>query len=118
MIGYAYLRQAHVRIDLVRERLQLRSKFIFEMFGCVVFLLPYSIIGIYYTSLYVHASYLENEISKSVIGLSHIWILKSFMPIMFLLLFLAGLAQLMKSLLGAMGKLPDDRISETLGGDL
>lgn len=118
MLGYAYLRQAHVRIDLVRERLGLRAKYLLEMFGCLVFLLPYTLVGIYYTSAYAYTSYLEGEISKSVIGLSNIWILKSTMPIMFALLLIAGISQLIKAALGLAGRLPESRVSETLGGDM
>lgn len=118
MIGYAYLRQAHVRIDLVRERFGLRTKYLLEMLGCLLFLLPYALVGMYYTTAYAHTSYLEGEISKSVIGLSNIWILKSTMPIMFALMFVAGLSQLIKAALGLAGRLPADRVSETLGGDM
>ena len=118
MLGYAYLRQAHVRIDLVRERLGIRKKYLLEMLGCLVFLIPYSMVGMYYTTTYTYASYLEDEVSKSVIGLSNIWLLKATMPIMFALLFIAGTSQLIKAAMGFAGKLPDERISETLGGDM
>jgi len=118
MLGYAYLMQAHVRIDLVRERLGIRKKYLLEMFGCLAFLIPYSLVGMYYTTAYTYASYLEGEVSKSTIGLSNIWLLKSTMPIMFALLFIAGISQLIKATLGVAGKLPDDRVSETLGGDM
>ena len=44
--------------------------------------------------------------------------MKATMPIMFALLFIAGISQLIKATMGFAGKLPDDRISETLGGDM
>jgi TRAP-type mannitol/chloroaromatic compound transport system permease small subunit len=37
---------------------------------------------------------------------------------MFFLAGLAGISQLIKSLAGFMGQLPEKRIAETLGGDL
>ena len=106
------------RQDLVRDRLPLKAKYAIEMFGCLFFLISYSVVAGFYCYRYALASFYEGEASKSVIGLSHIWLLKSALPILFLLLGLAGLSQLIKSTAGFLGKLPDKRISETVGGDL
>jgi len=115
-LGWAYLRQAHVRIDLLRERLSRRTQYIIEILGGLFFLLPYAAIGTFYCARYTYVSYLENEVSNSTIGLSHLWLLKSLMPIMFILLGFAGLAVIFKALAGLAGRLPDDMISETIGG--
>ncbi|MEM7301638.1 MAG: TRAP transporter small permease subunit [Pseudomonadota bacterium] len=117
MIGYAYVRQSHVRIDLVRERFPLKVKYALEALGCLLFIVPYSLVFASYSWRYAYTSFLEGEISKSVIGLSNIWILKMAMPLMFALLFIAAISQLIKSIAGLAGKLPDDMISQTLGGD-
>lgn len=118
MIGYAYTRQAHVRIDLLRDRLPLRVKYLIEMVGIVVFLMTYVVIGTWFTFNYVHQSFLEGEVSKSTIGLSHIWVLKAFLPTMFVLLGLAGISQLIKATAGFSGKLPQERIASVVGGDM
>ena len=117
VIGYAYIAQSHVRIDLLRERMSTRKKYFIEMVGCLIFLIPYALIAGFYSYRYAYASFLEGEVSKSVIGLSNIWILKSTMPLMFLLLGLAGISQLIKSVAGLAGKLPDDMAARALGGD-
>lgn len=116
-LGWAYLRQSHVRIDLLRERLSRRTQYIIEILGGIFFLLPYTAVGFYYTLSYAHVSYLENEVSNSTIGLSHIWILKGLMPVMFALLGVACLAIIAKAIAGLSGRLPEDMIAETLGGD-
>ena len=118
LIGYTYTRQGHVRIDLVRDRLPLKAKYAIEMFGCLFFLISYAVVAGIYCYSYALASYYEGEASKSVIGLSHIWILKSALPILFLLLGLAGVSQFIKSTAGFLGRLPDDKIAETVGGDI
>ncbi len=118
VIGYAYTKQAHVRIDLVRERLPLKARYVIEIVGIVFFLLTYVAVAVYYTAHYAYASYLENEVSSSTIGLSNLWILKSFLPTMFVLVGLAGISQLIKSVAGLLGVLPPEKIAETLGGDL
>lgn len=115
VIGWAYTRQAHVRIDLVRERLPLRWRYAIECIGIVLFLLTYVAIGTWYSGTYAHYSFQEHEASKSTIGLTHIWILKLALPGLFILLGLAGISQLIKSLAGLLGRLPDDRVAETLG---
>ena len=117
VIGYAYTRQAHVRIDLLRDRLPLRVKYLIEAVGITLFLMTYVAIGIYFTFVYAQRSFLEGEVSKSTIGLSNIWILKAAMPAMFGLLGLAGISQLIKAIAGLTGRLPEDRVKETVGGD-
>ena len=117
VIGYAYTRQSHVRIDLLRDRLPLKAKYAIEAVGIVLFLMTYVVIGIYFTAIYTQQSFLEGEVSKSTIGLSNIWILKAAMPVMFGLLGLAGVSQLIKSIAGLTGRLPAERVKETVGGD-
>jgi len=117
LIGYAYTRQAHVRIDLIRDGLPIKAKYVLEILGCLLLLIPFTMMAIYYSFNYVQASYGEGEVSKSVIGLSHIWILKAALPVLFILLLLAGISQLIKSIAGLRGYLPVEKIAETLGGD-
>ncbi len=118
VIGYAYKRQAHVRIDLLRDRLPTRTKYTIEIIGIIFFLLTYSALGAWFTFAYAHASFLEGEVSKSTIGLSHLWILKGSLAVMFVMMGLAGISQLIKSVAGFAGSLPDRLIAETLGGDM
>lgn len=116
VIGYAYTTQNHVRIDLVRDRLSKRAKYILEILGCVLFLIPFSLIALRYHVTYAYASFLEGEVSKSVIGLTNIWILKSFLPLLFLLLLLAAICQLIRAVAGLKGQLPEEDENRMTGG--
>ncbi|MDJ0627176.1 MAG: TRAP transporter small permease subunit [Rhodobacter sp.] len=116
-IGYGYSRQAHVRIDLVRERLPERTKLWIETIGISVALIPYTILGTWLSWPYVKQSFLSGEISKSQTGLSNLWIVKSGLIILFVLLFVAAVSQLLKCIAGLRGALPDDMKKEMLGGD-
>jgi TRAP-type mannitol/chloroaromatic compound transport system permease small subunit len=116
-LAWAFRRQAHVRIDLIRDRLPIRVKYLIEMIGCLAFLIPYAAITFYFTLDYTEHSYMQNEVSKSGVGLTHTWIIKATIPAMFLLLGLAGVSQFIKSLAGFCGKLPSALVTETLGGD-
>lgn len=117
LIGYAYVRQAHVRIDLIRARLPIQARYVIEMVGCLLFLIPGALIIAWLSFGYTMFSYNTGEVSKSVIGLSNVWILKAFMPIMYVLMALAGISQFIKSLAGFLGRLPRHRELEALGGD-
>ena len=117
LLGYAYIKQAHVRIDLVRERFSTRNKYLLEIVGILFFLLTYSILGAWFTAHYAFSSFQEHEVSKSVIGLSNIWILKSALVVMFILMGVAAISQLIKAVAGYRGVLPDHLVSLTIGSE-
>jgi TRAP-type mannitol/chloroaromatic compound transport system permease small subunit len=117
VIGYAYTRQAHVRIDLLREMFRPKTKYAIEIIGIVIFLMTFASLGTWYTAKYTYASFLENEVSRSTIGFSNIWLLKSALPLMFIMMGLAGISQLIKSVAGFAGKLPRDKAAQALGED-
>jgi len=116
VMAYAFTRQAHVRIDLLRDSLPIRVRYYFELFGLLIFLLPFSAIAARYTYNYVYISWRDGEVSPSTIGLTNFWIVKSMLLVMFVLLFVAGVSQLLKCVDGLRGKLDEQTEHETLGG--
>ena len=44
VLGYAYLKNSHVRIEIVREKYSTLVKSIFETMGILIFLIPYILI--------------------------------------------------------------------------
>lgn len=116
VMAYALTRQAHVRIDLVRDMMPKRIKYCLEIFGLVVFLLPFSAIAARYTYNYVYIAWRDSEVSPSTIGLTNFWIIKSMLLIMFVLLFIAGISQLLKCIDGLRGHLSEDDELKVLGG--
>ena len=114
LIGYAYLKDAHVRIDLLRERLSERTQWWIELAGCAFFLLPYAALVVYFSFDFAMRSYAVGEISASATGLTHRWIIKSVIPIGFSLLGLAGVAVALRKIVELIG--PPDlraRVHET-----
>jgi TRAP-type mannitol/chloroaromatic compound transport system permease small subunit len=99
VIGYAYLKDSHVRIEIVRERYSMLIKSIFETLGILVFLIPYTILVIYYGVDFVTRSFNLSEVSSALTGLSHRWIIKFFIPFGMFLLLLAGFSILIKKVL-------------------
>ena len=77
VLGYGYISNTHVRVDLVRETLHMRKKAWIEILGVTFFLIPYICIVTWFAFVYAYDSFLIGEISASQVGLSHRWIIKS-----------------------------------------
>jgi TRAP-type mannitol/chloroaromatic compound transport system permease small subunit len=92
VLGYGYIWNTHVRVDLIRENLAFRKKAWLEFFGLTFFLIPYCSIVIYFAFIYAYDSYAMNEISASTVGLTHRWIIKSVLVFGMLLAVLSGIA--------------------------
>ncbi|MFK8055549.1 MAG: TRAP transporter small permease subunit [Saprospiraceae bacterium] len=87
-------RDGHVRVDVIRERMNPVSKRWIDKIGHFLFLLPWCIFIVYAASRYAYNSYLIGEGSPDPGGLPFRWIIKAFLPIGFALLGIEGLRQL------------------------
>jgi TRAP-type mannitol/chloroaromatic compound transport system permease small subunit len=92
VLGYGYIWNAHVRVDLIRESLAFRKKAWLEFCGLTFFLLPYCMVVIWFAVNYAYSSYEIGEISASQVGLSHRWIIKSVLVFGLMFAALAGIA--------------------------
>ena len=92
VLGYGYIWNTHVRVDLVREHLAFRKKAWLEFLGLTFFLIPYCSIVIWFAVGYAYDSYAMNEISASTVGLTHRWIIKSVLVVGLLMAVVAGIA--------------------------
>jgi TRAP-type mannitol/chloroaromatic compound transport system permease small subunit len=92
VLGYGYIYNTHVRVDLVRETLSFRKKAWLELIGLTVFLLPYCAIVIYFALIYAYDSYVIHEISASQVGLKYRWIIKSVLVFGLVVAALSGVA--------------------------
>ena len=109
-LGYGYIAGSHVRIDVVRDRLSERARHWIELFGCVVFLLPFYVLMIYFGIDFVRLSYEQGEGSPNVGGLPHWWVIKSVMLLGFFVMLLAGTAVLLRVVVALFGD-PDARMA-------
>jgi TRAP-type mannitol/chloroaromatic compound transport system permease small subunit len=92
VLGYGYIWNSHVRVDLIRESLAFRKKAWLEFCGLTFFLLPYCMVVIWFAVNYAYSSYEIGEISASQVGLSHRWIIKSVLVFGLMFAALAGIA--------------------------
>lgn len=95
-LGYAYFRNAHVRIDVVTSRLGPRWHAWLEFVGLLVFALPFCLIATYYAIHFAWISWLYNEASESASGLAWRFIPKTALAGGLLLLLVAAVGVLLR----------------------
>ena len=92
VLGYGYVWNTHVRVDLIRENLAFRKKAWLELIGLTFFMIPFCLVVIYFASVYAYDSFMINEISASQVGLTNRWIIKSILVVGLIIAALSGVA--------------------------
>ncbi len=93
--SYTLRRNEHVRIDVVAGRLSKPAQVWIDIFGFSLFLLPVTVLILYYSIPYALLSIQSQEYSTNSGGLI-IWPAKLLIPVSFLLLALQGGSELIK----------------------
>ena len=88
-IGFAYVRDVHVRIDVFTSRLDPRTRAWLELAGCVLLALPYVFVALPYAHNFFMVSFLQNEMSDAPNGLAFRWVVKGFLYFAFFSVLLA-----------------------------
>jgi TRAP-type mannitol/chloroaromatic compound transport system permease small subunit len=121
MLGAAYtLKQnGHVRVDIFYEKLTPRGRAWVELLGTLLLLVPFCLFIIIYSWNYVSLSWELLEGSREAGGLPALFILKTTIPVMALLVMLQGISQALRSLLLLQGQpLAADKNSDDALQDL
>ena len=97
LLGAAWTlkRNEHIRIDVVVGRFSARTHAWIDIFGTIFFLFPLCIIVLWNGFPFAYESMKTSEMSTNAGGLI-VWPAKMLLPIGFLLLFLQGIAELIK----------------------
>ncbi|MBV1731715.1 MAG: TRAP transporter small permease subunit [Hydrogenophaga sp.] len=104
--GYAFLRNAHVRIDFISSRFSDRTRNWIDIGGILIFLFPLCyMMATMGWPLFVNA-YVSGEMSSNSGGLIR-WPVYALIPLGFALLFLQGLSELIKRFAFLTGRGPD-----------
>lgn len=104
--GYTLLRQEHVKIDVVLSRFQRRTQVKVEIFGFVVFLLPFVVTVVALVWPLVVKAVVTGEMSSNAGGLIR-WPVFALVPVGFALLGLQTLSELVKRFAFLQGRAPD-----------
>lgn len=97
-LSYAEITNSQVRVDLVADRLRRRTVLKWEVFGSLVFVLPFIYVILVNGYDYVLDSYRVNEASSSPLGLPFRWAIKAVIPISFVLLALAVISRMLNNI--------------------
>lgn len=93
-LGYTLQSDAHVRVDVLQERLRPRLQAWLELYGLVLCLFPFIALILIYGVPFVLISFELGEVSSSPGGLPYRWMIKAALPLGFGLLMLAGISRL------------------------
>ena len=98
MLGIAYTlqRSAHVRVDIFYDQYSDRTRHLINIFGALFFILPFSLLIIYVGFDFVVISFDQMEASSDPGGLSYRFLVKSLLPLAFVLLIVQTLSEVYK----------------------
>ncbi|HVK93179.1 MAG TPA: TRAP transporter small permease subunit [Noviherbaspirillum sp.] len=101
--SYTLRRNEHVRIDVITAHFSKRTQVWIDILGFLLFLLPITLIILYYAVPYAALSIQSQEMSSNAGGLI-VWPAKLLIPIGFFLLALQGLSEIIKRIGYLQGK--------------
>ena len=104
--GYAFLRNAHVRIDFISSKFSARTRNWIDIGGIVVFLLPLCYIMGTLSWPVVEQAFVSGEMSSNAGGLIR-WPVYALIPLGFALLALQGVSEIIKRVAFLTGAGPD-----------
>lgn len=98
LIGLSYTMESddHVRIDMLYEKWSLTTKAWMELFGLLLFLLPFIALILIYAVPFIGYSFSIGEVSESPGGLPLRWAIKAFLFIGFALLAVTAFTRLLR----------------------
>lgn len=108
--GYTYLRNEHVRVDVLAARFPVRVQVTIEMLGILFFLFPAAALIFWLSLPYFYESWRLHELSSNTGGLIR-WPAKLLIPVGFGLLILSGVSRLIKCVAFLAGKGPNPMVA-------
>ena len=102
-LGVAYVKNSHVRIDVLVANLEPRLKAWIELVGCILFATPYCLLAIYFSFDFAVTALMDNEGSPSSNGLPWRWIPKTVILIGLIMLLVGVFSVMMRILVFLYG---------------
>jgi TRAP-type mannitol/chloroaromatic compound transport system permease small subunit len=104
--AYTFLKNEHIRIDIVSSKMSQRYRNTIELIGHILFLMPLCIMMIYYGFPFFYGSFRIGEMSTNAGGLIQ-WPAKLMIPLGFCLLLAQAISETIKRLAFMQGLIPD-----------
>jgi len=103
--AYTFKHDEHVRVDIFYQSKWLSDvhRAWINLLGCALFLIPFCLLVIYTSYPFISASFFQMETSPDPGGLPYRFLLKSAIPLCFLLLLLQAIAYSLSNILVILG---------------
>lgn len=102
--AYTLKRDEHVRIDVIVGRFSKRTQVWIDLFGFLIFLMPISLLILWYGIPFAMISIQSQEMSSNAGGLI-VWPAKLLVPLGFLLIILQGISEIIKRIAFLAGRI-------------
>ncbi len=96
-ISYTLSQDGHVRVDLIYNQLSPRRQAMVDIGGTLLLLIPFALLISWYGIGFVADSYQLGEGSGDPGGLPHRWIIKSMIPLAFILLIISSIGFMLRA---------------------
>ncbi len=97
-IAYTLQMNSHVRVDIFYEHFSTKHKAWVDLLAQIFFIIPFSFLIVYVGFEFVLLSFSQMEGSSNPGGLPYRFIVKSLMPLAFVLLFLQSIKEIMSAI--------------------
>ena len=114
-MGYNYTINAHPRVDSYTENVAFRGRAWLELFGCLVFALPFMAVVCWFSLDYWWSAWLIDEGSTSAIGLPNKWIIKGVYVAGLWLVLLAVVSVILRLVAYLFGGVPQEVANLQIG---
>ena len=97
--AYTFKEGGHVRVDILYMSFSKKTKAWIDFIGTFVFLIPFAIMIILSSKVFIESSWMVKEVSPDPGGLPARYIIKAMIPMGFTLLLIQGLSEALKNLM-------------------
>ncbi len=104
--AYTFLKNEHIRIDIVSSKMSQRYRNTVELIGHIFFLMPLCLMMIYFGFPFFYSSFIIGETSTNAGGLIQ-WPAKLMIPLGFCMLFAQAISETIKRVAVIQGLIPD-----------
>ena len=98
-MGYTFYKDGHVRVDIFYSRLSDKKRALVDLTGNLLFLMPMCLVIFFGSQSYVAQSWRVLEASYEAGGLPLVFILKTLIPMMALLLLVQAIASFIRNVI-------------------
>jgi TRAP-type mannitol/chloroaromatic compound transport system permease small subunit len=105
--GYTLRHNAHVRVDVIYQRLGRKARAWINILGCLFFLFPGCFLMIQTSIPFMESSIALHEMSPDPGGLPYRYLLKAAIPLAFMFMALQGISLLIHSIMDVAGIAPE-----------